>query len=1063
MADNVEIQGLEFKIANDSTQAVTGLQNLINTLNRLKTATKGGAPGLSKTAQGIQEISNSLNNGDVSQKITRLANALTILSQVGKTKISSSIANQLNSISKSVANLQWTDGDKLTALADGLRPLSELGKSKMTTFINQLGKLPKVINELEAADIDKFTRQMKDLSAAMKPFADEMQKVSNGFSAFPARIQKLVSSFNSYDEAVRKSTSSTSKFGNGLKALNIAGVALLFKRVSGLIGKMINASNQYVEDMNLFTVAMGDYAQRAREYAETVSNAVGIDSGAWMRNQGVFMTLADGFGVASDRAYTMSQNLTQLGYDISSFFNIPIDEAMQKVQSGLAGELEPLRRIGYDLSVARLQEEAYALGIDKKVSAMNQAEKAELRYYAMLTQVTKAQGDMARTLDAPANQLRVLQAQLQMAARAIGDLFIPALNAILPYCIAVVRAIREVAAALGALGGASTKSPSVLKSVASNTQKVSRYADDTADGYKAALKAAKNLMNYTMGIDELNIISPPVESGGSGGSGGAGSVDDIIGDGFDFDLPTYDFLEGLVESRVDELMAKWKPAIEWIKKNLTLIKGLAEAIGAAILAWKITSSFTNDLSKLFGLSMVAAGVTLGISNINAIIDGEYDFLSLRGTLQAAISGAVVAAGFSLAAVGAGASAGLFAIAIPIGAVLGVVITDIVVNWDGYKSLAETFIDGIKALFEGDVVGVGEALDEWFVQLGKMDDSLLNFNIRSIVDTLFGEGTFWDTTFEIGNGRGSFVDVLNGLVEDYDDFWDNMSVSGSIGASTVSSVTAASFGVLSGIVKEALGPLPGWVSSYVIEPIKNRWKPVTDWVDKNVISPTKRNWTEFFNKLPEWASSAWEEMKRVWGVVSDWWKQHVNSPIETATKWVWQHIKGFFTDPIKEIKSNWNAVVDWFRTHVVEPLKNMFNFEWSLPSIKLPHFSITGKFSLSPLSVPSISVDWYKHGGFPDEGELFIARESGPELVGQMGRRNAVANNDQIVEGISEGVAEANQSVVNAIYQMARDVINAIESNQPLVSISDDTIGRSAKRFEQRTGTNPTKGVFAYVR
>ena len=113
MADNVEIQGLEFQIVNDSTQAVTGLQNLINTLNRLKTATN-------KTAQGIRELSNSLkglNSGDASQKITRLTNALTALSQVGNVKISSSIANQLTAINTALSGLKWTDGDKLTSLA----------------------------------------------------------------------------------------------------------------------------------------------------------------------------------------------------------------------------------------------------------------------------------------------------------------------------------------------------------------------------------------------------------------------------------------------------------------------------------------------------------------------------------------------------------------------------------------------------------------------------------------------------------------------------------------------------------------------------------------------------------------------------------------------------------------------------------------------------------------------------------------------------------------------------------------------------------------------------------
>lgn len=117
--------------------------------------------------------------------------------------------------------------------------------------------------------------------------------------------------------------------------------------------------------MNLFSVAMGKYAESARNYAQEVANVMGIDPGSWMRYQGIFQTLATGFGVAGDRAAVMSQQLTQLGYDISSFYNIDVEAAMLKLQSGLSGELEPLRRIGYDLSQARLEAEALSLGIQR--------------------------------------------------------------------------------------------------------------------------------------------------------------------------------------------------------------------------------------------------------------------------------------------------------------------------------------------------------------------------------------------------------------------------------------------------------------------------------------------------------------------------------------------------------------------------------------------------------------------------------------------------------------------------------------------------------------------------
>ena len=219
MADNVEIQGLEFQIVNDSTQAVKGLEALTNTLNRLKTATRGGSDGLSKTAQSIRELSNSLkglNSGDASQKINRLATALSTLGNLSDFR---STVNSLTKLNTALGSLKWTDGDKLTSLANGLQPLSELGRSRLTSFINQLGKLPTVIEELEKADIDKFTRQMTDLAAAMKPFADVMQKVSNGFSAFPSRIQRLITSTEQYNNTVRRATTHTGLFGKALGGL----------------------------------------------------------------------------------------------------------------------------------------------------------------------------------------------------------------------------------------------------------------------------------------------------------------------------------------------------------------------------------------------------------------------------------------------------------------------------------------------------------------------------------------------------------------------------------------------------------------------------------------------------------------------------------------------------------------------------------------------------------------------------------------------------------------------------------------------------------------------------
>ena len=377
------------------------------------------------------------------------------------------------------------------------------------------------------------------VSDKMGDLADKMSKIKKLNLKLPAVMDKSTKSFTLF----------------GSKAL---ASALSLRAVTNAIGSWIGTSNDYVENLNLFTVSMGEYAGAAQEYAETVGETMGIDPSTWMRNQGVFMTLATGFGVASDRAATMSKQLTQLGYDISSFFNVSVEDAMQKLQSGIAGELEPLRRLGYDLSQAKLEAVALSLGIDQTFESMTQAEKAQLRYYAIMTQVTTAHGDMARTLDAPANQLRILKAQLEQAARALGNIFIPALNAILPYAIAAVRIIRELANSIASLFGFK-----ITEVDYSGLSGISSAAENASDALDGASKSAKKLKKTLLGIDELYVLSDPSAGGSAGGSVGGGGA-------FEFDLPTYDFM-GEINKNVEK-------AYKTLKKILTPIKKIVEKL-----------------------------------------------------------------------------------------------------------------------------------------------------------------------------------------------------------------------------------------------------------------------------------------------------------------------------------------------------------------------------------------------------------------------------------------------------------------------------------------------------
>lgn len=574
------IEQLELEIQSNSTSAVGGIDALSESLRRLKAAT---AP-VSKGGVGLGALSNSL------KKFSQSVSGLTGLTLAR---------------------------EQVQGLVDALKPLESVQKSGFNSLASGLDKLVKIAPQIDTAteslkktDLDSFADQCNRVATAITPLATQMEKVAAGFSAFPAKIQRLL---KGNTNLAASNTVLGKSYVNLAAKISAAYIGL--KSITSVIAGWITASNSYIENLNLFNVSMGQYAEEARNYAEQVGEVMGINPGEWMRNQGVFMTITEGFGVASDRAYTMSKNLTQLTYDLASFFNISTSDAFQKLESGISGELEPLRRLGYDLSVARLQQEAYNLGIEKSVTAMTQAEKAELRYYAIMTQVTNAQGDMARTLEAPANQLRILQAQVEQATRALGNLFLPILKAILPYAIALAKAIRMVAEIIAGFFGVSIPEfdmgTDAIGGVASG-------AGEAADGLGDASKKAKELKNALLGIDELNVISPPEDS--SGGAGGAGGIGG--GGGLGFELPTYDFIADAVNEQVDKIMAKIQPFLDWVRENIDEILAGVLAVGAAFLAWRIAKGvqdFLRWLSTMKGFN-ITGSIAFKIAGLGLFLD-----------------------------------------------------------------------------------------------------------------------------------------------------------------------------------------------------------------------------------------------------------------------------------------------------------------------------------------------------------------------------------------------------------------------------------------------------------
>ncbi len=1043
MADNVEMQGIEFQIVNDSAAASAGVEFLAKKLTELKTSISGSTTTLFKVAAGISQIKNAVNNmntGDFANKMNRISSSLSNLkAKTDGLKISASIGNQLAAINQAITNLPDTPGEKLRNLASGLQPLSELGRSNMTSFINQLKKLPEVIQELEKADIGKFTQQMKDLASAMKPFADEMNKVSSGFSAFPSRIQRLITSTEQYNGTVKRATTSTNAWNSALKAISFAAI---YRAAAKFLGIAIAKSSQYTEDLNLFTVSMGKYAEEAYNYAQKVSEVMGIDPAEWMRNQGVFNTIITGFGVAGDKAAFMSKNLTQLGYDLASFYNIDFASAMQKVQSGISGELEPLRRLGYDLSVARLEQERLNLGIDKSVSSMTQAEKSQLRYYAMMTQVTQVQGDMARTLENPANMLRVLRAELEQAARAVGNIFIPILTKVLPIAIAVASALREIIAAIAALFGVTVKSPKWGDAIGS----ASAGSGAIADNMDSAAGSAKELKRYLAGFDELNVLPDQSNGGGGGGAGGGG------GD-LGLDLPGYDFLKNAVSDKIDEWKKKLEPFVSFIKDNLKEILELAGTIGAALLAWKLSNDFLNGIMalKALGKNGLSIPLTFAAGAILTVAGFKIEFEAIKNAIEKGLnafnfgeivlSGLAATAGTGIIGKGIGQliakAFGESAVAKAITAGGGTIST----------GLIGAAIGGIVAGIPMFVTGVYDAIMNGLNVLNGLlipaGSTLAGASVGAIIGSLGGP---------IGTGIGALIGLVVGALTDLGILiyqkWDEI---------------CAFF-----------APVAEWFNVNVIQPISgffsglwdgivNTFSPAISWFS-DLWGSVSQTFEDVFYDIGVLASGTWETIKIIWGIVSDWFDTNVIQPVASFFSGLWDGISSWAIESWNKISTVFSGIAVWFDTNVIRPIVGFFTDLWSditvifgevvgffkgiingvlsglnsairyafsginsiLRSIR--GFSIAGftPFSgLREISVPKIPL--LADGGFVDQGQLFIAREAGAELVGSIGRRTTVANNDQIVEGITYGVREANDDVVTAIYAVAQQIISEMRS------------------------------------
>lgn len=749
MAD-VDITSLSVEISAESQGAELNIDKLATAISNLRT--KGNVTkvvnSLDKLASSIATLKQASAGMSGLDKITSFLNGISNVNTTASTKSINTVVNAIKKIPTAVSGLNGVDfysmSGSITQLTNALAPLSILDASNLKALgsaFNAIGKVPDLTNKLKATDLDSFASSCQKISAALTPLASQLDKVGNAFAKLPPQLSKVVTQANRVTAANERQKKSYLSLSNQLNGFMLSAKKLVsLKAIAEYLGKAVAKFNDFYEATDLFHNAMGNLSGEADTLISKMQGLLGVDPTKAMTYMATIQSLGTSFGLASDKAYVLSKNLTQLAYDEGSYWNKDVAETFTAMSSAISGEIEPIRRLGVDLSQARLQQELLALGFNKQVSSLSQADKAVLRYIAIMKQTANVQGNLAQTIQSPANQIKILKAQLDMLAKSVGSLLYPALKSILPPLIAAVQLIREFVEWVAKLMGVKVVFTDFTKS-ADSVGGIGDAMDDTADSTK---KAAKTLKDYTMGFDELNIIDP---TQGSSGSGSGASAGNILGD---VDLSGYDMFKNYIGTSIDEMKQK-------IKSMLPLIATVATALAA----WKLTNLITDivdAISKMnalksivLGLGVFTVGIVLEITGIKDAIENgvngknfaEIVLGALIGTTGAAILGKGIAqfivTGFGNTAVGVAikAAGGSTAGAI-IGAAVGGVVTGI-----------PMFVTGVY-----DAVKNGlNTLNGILIPLGS---TMAGAGIGAIIGSLGGP---------IGTGIGALIGLIVGGLTD----------------------------------------------------------------------------------------------------------------------------------------------------------------------------------------------------------------------------------------------------------------------------------------------------------
>lgn len=931
------------------------------------------------------------------------------------------LINKLDKLRTSLQNV-IKESENFSKLKNNIETVSRDAVSKATskassksgsdygTYHEQLYQLG--VGDLGDSSYAKLKSTVATTNSEIKKFVTTNNEVVTVSKSTKNGLENVRVSVKTLGDESKKTASSWGDLAKGFAAgfAKITATYAILSRLASKLGGFVTEAANYEESMNLFMVTLGDRAEEAGAWVDKFSNALYLDPAGVRQYMGSFNSLTKGLGVGADSAYIMSKNLTQLTYDLASFKNLSFDTAFRKLQSAMSGEIEPLRNVGVALSQATLQELALSMGIEKNVADMSEAEKAQLRYIQILKSTSEWQTDMGATLVTPANALRIVKQQFTLLARAIGQVFIPILMNVIPYVMVLTQALTKLAQKIAGLLG--------YKIQDVNYDRISGGLSGISDGITdigdSAGKTTKKLNTMLAPFDELNVVQNQLDKSG-GGSGTNG-----LGGGLDLPLPGYDALANLN----DQLTKKMDEAKQKLKDMLPIIA----AIGGAFAAWKIgkkVADFISWYDKLPGAGKAAARIGLSIGLVflgfAASKKGDKDVLNEKTLLKGVGEQIAGSTGYGLAA-------GLLTKNVTVGLFVGLSF----LGFRGSKTASTgDWKNGLTGFFEQGLSVAGIAGLAFKMSGGNPEITLGVTALVVWANVLFdlGELAAMKPTLE---ELGDAFKILGGDVLDFVNQHPGLKamVDGMLGLNPITKIAKDVAREIANVkvVTEKLSD--AWEQAK--KDLPEKWEEIKTSVSKkwddmktkasNTWDGIKTSVSNKWNEIKTNTSTKWDEIKKDFSSKVDNMKNTASEnfeSIKTSITNKWASAKTWLSNNIGSTsywKNKFNGILDG-ASNVLNALRNKFA-NWSA-TLRLPHISwVSNGISTSgtlrkilqtlnlPTTLPKLSVSWYAEGGFPKDGEFFVANENGPEMIGKIGNRSAVANNDQIETSLTNALITA---------------------------------------------------------